>query len=120
MKIKKQLIDFERKGNKKSGLLRPLALSFCMLTFIGASAQTGRVNITMKNASVKELFQAIEKQTSYRFSYRDAEIQGKKGVTINANNEELKSVLSRELAKYGLTYQVSGNKIIVTPVQQQK
>lgn len=120
MKIKKQLLDFERKGNKKSRLFRPLALSFCMLTFIGASAQTGRVNITMKNASVKELFQAIEKQTSYRFSYRDVEIQGKDGVTINANNEELRTILNRELAKYGLTYQVSGNKIIVTPIQQTK
>lgn len=120
MKIKKQLLDFERKGNKKSRLFRPLALSFCMLTFIGASAQTGRVNITMKNASVKELFQVIEKQTSYRFSYRDVEIQGKDEITINANNEELKAVLSRELAKYGLTYQVSGNTIIVTPTQQNK
>lgn len=117
MKIKKQLIDFGHKGNKKSGMFRPLALSLCMLTFVGASAQTGTVSINVKNASVKELFSAIEKQTSYRFSYRDAEIKNKTGITVNVKNEELKSLLSRELAKYGLTYQASGNKIIVTPVK---
>lgn len=117
MKIKKQLIDFGHKGNKKSGMFRPLALSLCMLTFVGASAQTGTVSINVKNASVKELFSAIEKQTSYRFSYRDAEIKNKTGITVNVKNEELKSLLSRELAKYGLTFQASGNKIIVTPVK---
>lgn len=117
MKIKKQLIDFGHKGNKKSGMFRPLALSLCMLTFVGTSAQTGTVSINVKNASVKELFSAIEKQTSYRFSYRDAEIKNKTGITVNVKNEELKSLLSRELAKYGLTYQASGNKIIVTPVK---
>lgn len=120
MKIKKQLIDFDHKGNKKSGMFRPLALSLCMLTFVGASAQTGTVSINVKNTSVKELFSAIEKQTSYRFSYRDAEIKNKTGITVKVKNEELKSVLSRELAKHGLTYQVSGNKIIVTPLKQQK
>lgn len=119
MKAKKQLIDFENKGNEKHHFkLRPALLSLCMLTFIGGYSQTGQVNLNLKNASVKELFREIEKQTSYHFSYRDAEVQGKTGVTVNVKNETLKSVLNRELAKYGLSYQVSGNKIIVIKVKQ--
>ena len=61
MKFKKEFIDFQCKGNQKNGRLRYLALSLCMLTFIGASAQTGKVSVNVKNAQVKELFDAVEK-----------------------------------------------------------
>lgn len=115
MKTRKQLIDFEHKGNEKHHFkLRPVLLSLCMLTFIGGYSQTGQVNLNLKNATVKELFREIEKQTSYRFSYRDIEINNKGGITISGQGKELKEVLTNELAKQELTYVVSGNKIIVS------
>ena len=98
--------------------LRPIALSLCMLTFAGVSAQTGTVSVKVQNGTVKELFKSIEKQTSYRFSYREAEVNSLQSININAQNKELKGVLTEELSKLGLTYQVQGKKIIVTPVQQ--
>lgn len=119
MKFKKEFIDFQYKGNQKNGRLRYLALSLCMLTFIGASAQTGKVSVNVKNAQVKELFDAVEKQTPYRFSYRDSEIAGKMVGSLDVKDEELESLLSRELKKCGLTYKVSGNKIIIIPISQQ-
>ena len=115
MKINKLLINLHHKDNNKSGLLRPLTFSLCMLTFVGASAQTGKVSVTLQNATVQELFSTIEKQTSYRFSYRDAELQGKKVISVNVENEELKSLLSRELNKLGLAYSVMDSKIIIVP-----
>lgn len=115
MKTRKQLIDFEHKGNEKHHFkLRPALLSLCMLTFIGGYSQTGQVNLNLKNATVKELFREIEKQTSYRFSYRDIEINNKGGITISGQGKELKEVLTNELAKQELDYTVSGNKIIVS------
>ena len=116
MKTAKQSIDLEYKGTKKRLNLRTALISLCMFAFVGTSAQTGTVTVKLRNASVKELFSAIEKQTSYRFSYRDAEIKGKGSVTISATNRELKQLLEGELPKLGLKYAVSGNKIIVTPV----
>lgn len=116
MKTAKQSIDLEYKGTKKRLNLRTALISLCMFAFVGTSAQTGTVTVKLQNASVKELFSAIEKQTSYRFSYRDAEIKGKRNVTISATNCELKQLLEGELSKLGLKYAVSGNKIIVTPV----
>ena len=116
MKTAKQSIDLEYKGTKKRLNLRTALISLCMFAFVGTSAQTGTVTVKLRNASVKELFSAIEKQTSYRFSYRDAEIKGKGNVTISATNRELKQLLEGELSKLGLKYAVSGNKIIVTPV----
>lgn len=114
MKTAKQSIDLEYKGTKKRLNLRTALISLCMFAFVGTSAQTGTVTVKLRNASVKELFSAIEKQTSYRFSYRDAEIKGKGNVSISATNRELKPLLEGELSKLGLKYAVSGNKIIVT------
>lgn len=118
MKTAKQSIDLEYKGTKKRLNLRTALISLCMFAFVGTSAQTGTVTVKLRNASVKELFSAIEKQTSYRFSYRDAEIKGKGNVTISATNRELKQLLEGELSKLGLKYAVSGNKIIVTPAAE--
>lgn len=119
MRTKTQLINSEHKGKEKHSFkLRLSLLSLCMLTFIGGYSQTGQVNLNLKNASVKELFNAIEKQTHYRFSYRDAEVNGKGGVTILTNGKALKQVLIEELAKQGLDYTVSGNKIIIFPAKK--
>ena len=120
MKTKKQLIDLEHKGNEKHHFkLRPALLSLYMLTFIGGYSQTGQVNLNLKNATVKELFREIEKQTSYRFSYRDIEIDNKGGITISGQGKELKEVLTNELAKQQLSYVVSGNKIIVSTAKKE-
>lgn len=119
MRTKTQLINSEHKDKEKHSFkLRSTLLSLCMLTFIGGYSQTGQVNLNLKNASVKEFFKAIEKQTNYRFSYRDAEVNGKRGVTILTNGKALKQVLVEELAKQGLDYTVSGNKIIIFPAKK--
>ena len=119
MKNQNQLITSFYKGKGKKGFLRPLALSFFMLASIDASAQVGKVSLDINNVSVKEFFSAIEKQTSYHFSYRDIEIQDKEAVTVSSKDEEIKKLLVRELSQRNLTYRVSGNKIIVTPVKQE-
>ena len=117
MKTAKQSIDLEYKGTKKRLNLRTALISLCMFAFVGTSAQTGTVTVKLRNASVKELFSVIEKQTSYRFSYRDAEIKGKGNVTISVQNTDLKILLVRELMKLNLTYKVSGNVIMILPLQ---
>ncbi len=119
MKLKDLSSFWRDKGNEKCGISRSLALSFCMLTFAGVYAQTGKVNVRLNNAPVKTLFSTIEKQTSYRFSYRDADIADKQNVTVSAENKELKDLLIQEFTKRNLTYKMSGNVIIVLPAQQE-
>lgn len=114
MKTAKQSINLKTKVLKKRLNLRTALISLCMFAFVGISAQTGTVTVKLRNASVKELFSVIEKQTSYRFSYRDAEIQEKGNLTVSVTNCELKQFLERELFRLGLKYTISGNKIIVT------
>lgn len=67
MKTAKQSIDLEYKGTKKRLNLRTALISLCMFAFVGTSAQTGTVTVKLQNASVKELFSAIENKLPIAF-----------------------------------------------------
>lgn len=58
--------------------LRMLTL-FSLLFFFSVSlfAQEKLVTIHLENVSLREIFSAIEKQTTYRFSYRNVVIDAK-------------------------------------------
>ena len=64
MKIKHLFTDLHKYSKKRSKICL-LCASLCMFTFTGGYAQTGKVSLNLNNASVKELFTAIEKQTPY-------------------------------------------------------
>ena len=66
-----------------------LVLSFIFLTTIPANAQTGHVNLKLKNVTLPCLFQEIEKQSTYRFSYWDADLAGKALVTVSVKERSL-------------------------------
>ena len=103
----------------KSLSLRPviLGLIFALLFSASANAQQDRINLNLQNATLKQLFTEIEKQTDLNFSYRDSEIEGKGAVNIVSDNLVLSDVLNTELDRAGLQYTAMGNKIIVTPKQ---
>lgn len=107
MKIKHQFTDLHKDSKKRSKICL-LCASLCMFTFTGGYAQTGKVSLNLNNASVKELFTAIEKQTPYRFSYRDVEVNGKTGISLSVKDEELKDLLTSELQNrtYLIKFQV--------------
>ena len=113
MKFKK-FNGFIHKDNSLK-IKRTVSMSLCAMSFACVFAQSGVVNVNLQNASIKDLFRSIEKQTSYRFSYREVEVKGKTGITLNAKEENLENLLKRELSKFGLKYQLSGNKIVIIP-----
>lgn len=100
----------------KSGF-RFLLLFFFLFASNVLCAQDAKVSISLKEASIKELFTSIEQQTKYRFSYRDADISGKKDITIAEKNQTVASLLKKVLTTHQLQYSMSDNKIIVTPLQ---
>lgn len=94
--------------------------SFCLLNFFSANAQTAKVTVSVDNGTVKELFKAIESQTSYKFSYRSSEVQTDAKVSVNAKEETVKSILNKVLQGMGLSYVLENNTIVITPQQDQK
>lgn len=67
----------------------------------------------MENVSLREIFSAIEKQTTYRFSYRNVVIDTTKDITISQTKVPVSSVLNEALAGKNLEYNIVSSKSIV-------
>ncbi|MDR1717226.1 MAG: TonB-dependent receptor [Prevotella sp.] len=81
-------------------------------------AQEKSITIDIKNASLKEVFNAIEKQTTYRFSYRDAVVDSFKNISIKKTNATVSDVLDDVLDGKSLTYNIVSPKSIVISDKQ--
>lgn len=90
------------------------AFSIAML-FISAPvgwAQNAKVSVSVKNVSLEKLFETLEQQTDYRFSY-DSEV-GKRLVrqSIDDKKIEVKDLLNKLLPSMGLEYRMASDKVI--------
>jgi TonB-linked SusC/RagA family outer membrane protein len=100
---------------KKNQRLKVLSLIFLFALFssIGAYSQEQRVTVNLKNASLKKVFSVIEKQTTYRFSYRNAVVDKKNDINISERNVSVPTVLNQVLASRNLEYEIVSSKMIV-------
>ena len=71
-----------------------------------------RVTVQLRNASLRQLFTAIEKQTDYRFSYRDVNIDSRRDITIDMTNVPVTEVLDAAFKNRPLRYNVVSDKSI--------
>ena len=80
--------------------------------------QQQKVTLRLKNATLREVFNTIEKQTTFHFSYRDAIIDNKKDISITKNNASVSSVLDELLKGRNLDYKVISSKSIIITDKQ--
>jgi TonB-linked SusC/RagA family outer membrane protein len=101
---------------KKSFLIMKLTTLLLFINFLQISAagfsQTGRFNLQMERATIKEALSNIESQSHYKFVYRDADIENKI-VSPNLKNANIDEVLTALLAKTGSMFRVLDNNLIV-------
>jgi hypothetical protein len=76
-------------------------------------AQEKNVSIHVENASLEEVFNVIEKQTSYRFSYRNVVVDSLRNITLSKSNATVPSILDEVLVERNLTYNIVSTKSIV-------
>ncbi len=99
-----------------------LIVNLLHISAIGYS-QGEKLNLNLKNASLKEMFAAIEKQTGYKFLYRDDVLENVQ-VSIAATDVPLNEILTRALENSSNTYKILDNSLIVIAskesLQQQK
>ena len=97
----------------RSKLLLAMLLMCITCSASPTSAQT--VSINLAKATLTGLFNAIERQTTYRFSYKSDDIDNRHDVTVKCTRASVSSVLSEVLPSHGLAYQiVSDNTIAIT------
>ncbi|MCK5370158.1 MAG: STN domain-containing protein, partial [Cyclobacteriaceae bacterium] len=93
-------------------------LLFLSIMQVAASAysQDDKVTIDAQNKPVKEIFNEIQEQSSYRFFYSDDLIDLNRKINIASKNESIESVLADISSQSGINYQVlEDNLIVISP-----
>lgn len=75
-------------------------------------SQNTRIDLSMKNATIKEVLGAIENQSSFKFVYRDEDIENKT-VSLISKGETIDRVLNVLLSNTGNIYRILSNDLVV-------
>lgn len=109
-------INFLRAKIRKNIQFRFIMAILFLAIFSPSFAQNKQITLSLRNVTLKMVFTEIEHQTSYRFSYRDADIDDRKDVQIKVENASVNEVLDKILPVKRLSYSISENKIMITPM----
>jgi TonB-dependent starch-binding outer membrane protein SusC len=88
-------------------------------------SQTAKLNLDLKVASIKEVLQAIEKQSEFYFLYNSELIDVTRKMDISVQGEKVDEILARLFDKNEVNVLIKDRHIILSPVaemtaQQQK
>ncbi|MDP4252310.1 MAG: SusC/RagA family TonB-linked outer membrane protein, partial [Bacteroidota bacterium] len=104
-------------GISLSKTLLTMKLSFVLLivTSFQLSAKSYSQNITVrvKNASLEKIFDQIQRQTDYRFFYKDELLEEAGRVDLDFRNAPLKEVLDACFREQPLTYTIIDKTILI-------
>ena len=108
---------------KKTFLIMKLNLALLILSTFSALAtsysQNTRVNVSVENGTIVDIFNQIENQSEFRVFYRADEIDLGKKYTVNYNNEQVGVMLADLLKESNSTFEVVNKIIVITPSSQQ-
>lgn len=94
---------------------------FLLSASFTVKAQNNLVTLKVKNASLQKVFASIEKQTTYRFSYLDAQVDNKRDITMDVTQVPVSDVLNKCLPGHNLQYEILSEKsIVIKKVQSAK
>ncbi|MDN5287871.1 MAG: SusC/RagA family TonB-linked outer membrane protein [Mucilaginibacter sp.] len=89
-------------------------LMILMIMQVSAITLAQKVTLAVRNAPLTTVFQQLRKQTGYDFAYTGKTLEDAKTVTINAKNEELKTVLDKIFAGQPLDYSIEDKLVVVS------
>jgi len=125
-----EIFSIQRKFGKLKKLILIMKLSTILL-FIGVLqlsatvySQRTKITLSIKDKSMKEIFNQIEENTDFRFFYNENFTDLKKEVSVEAKDDNVETILNTLLSSTEITYKVlENNLIVITPkslVQQYK
>jgi TonB-dependent starch-binding outer membrane protein SusC len=108
-------------GRQYRKILRIMKLTILLLiaSLINVTAavfpQGSKFNFDMKNVSVKEVLAAVEKNSSYKFLYRNEFINVEEKVDITAKDESLDAIMVKLFSSKDVVYRVfEGDLVVIT------
>ncbi len=98
-----------------------LSLILMLATILNVTAnvysQAVRINMELNDATLEEVFQAIQDQTEFDFFYRNEQIPSDKTINKTYEDTKIDIVLDEVLEGTGLIYRVHDKDIIITEGQ---
>ncbi len=127
-KIVNQLCLLYLKHNKLLLAMRNSLLIILLSAFqsfaVSSYAQNTKLSLDMKNATVKEVLQQIEKQSEFYFLYNSDIVDVQRKVDITVENEKIDEILARLFSNEKINIVVRDRHIVLTPesenAEQQK
>src|SRR5690606_19092056 len=100
---------------RKTGLIMNLTAIFLLIGLlqVSASGLAQQVTLTMKNRPLKEVFDEINRQTDYNFSWSSRTVKETIRVNVNLKDVPLKNALAQVLHGLPLTYTIKDKNILV-------
>lgn len=96
-------------------LTHTLLSLFFLIGSVGyAQNPTQKISIKVQNVTIKELIKVVETKTTYTVIYRDALVDDKHDISINAENKPLVEILKASLSPKGLEAVFNNNTIVIT------
>lgn len=96
-----------------SFLLMCLCFSETARADASQSDQPKKVSVTVRDASITDVFSILEKQTGYSFLYKSSDLNAKPRVSIDQRNKSIAEVLDALLLPHGLGYAIDDDVIII-------
>jgi len=117
MKIIRQSNDWLLPSFKKIWLIMKLNLILILFTVLqvsaSVSAQNTRLDLKMKNATISQVFDEIERQSEVYFFYNKNQIDETKTISVDYRNKTIDEILKAMVSDLNLTYEVVGKNIII-------
>jgi TonB-linked SusC/RagA family outer membrane protein len=113
------------KTNYQTFLVMKLTILLTLLATLNVSAslysQDTKLNLTVKDKTVKEVIKLIENQSNFRFFFSDDFLDLNKRVSFTAQNKNINEVLTGLLVEGTVTFKVLDNNVVViTPSSAQQ
>jgi len=89
----------------------PIFVFLLFIASVNLSAQNRKLTLSLEKVSLRQFFNAIEKQSDYKFLYRDFILYNKKDLSIKVEGKDLTTILAEVLPSRELQYKIEGNNI---------
>jgi len=107
-------IDFLLKPSFKMRLTYFLLLISLFNAHGNIYSQHEKINLDLENVTIQEIFDTIENQTKFSFLYSVKYINLNRKVSITAENEKLKHILTRVFKDTNVAYSILDKQIILS------
>ena len=88
-----------------------MSIALNLLTVSAQNTASKQINLSLTNATLKELFNAIEQASNFRFLYDAKDVNTSAIVTAIYTNTSIDRILREKLSDYA--YEIKGNQIVV-------